>query len=77
MQVAMMTWKTPRRTIDLTHGGVHMGILNTTPDSFSDGGKYNTREIEHALRMVDEGAEFLPQFPQVPRPGESTLHLYQ
>ncbi len=38
-----------------------MGIVNVTPDSFSDGGRYldQQRAIEHALRLEDEGAELL------------------
>ena len=38
-----------------------MGILNVTPDSFSDGGKHaNVKQaLEHALRMIDEGATFI------------------
>ena len=75
MQVAMMIWKTPRRTIDLTHGGFLMGILNTTPDSFSDGGKYDTREIEHALRMVDEGAEIIDIGGESTRPGAAPVGI--
>lgn len=36
-----------------------MGVLNVTPDSFSDGGRYGDveRAVEHALRMVEEGAD--------------------
>ncbi len=38
-----------------------MGILNVTPDSFSDGGNYiNTdNAVEHALRLLDDGADIL------------------
>jgi len=38
-----------------------MGVLNVTPDSFSDGGKYLSpdRAVEQAMRMVEEGADFL------------------
>ena len=38
-----------------------MGILNVTPDSFSDGGKHNMLEdaLEHAMRMVEEGADII------------------
>ncbi len=38
-----------------------MGIVNVTPDSFSDGGRFfdPQRAIEHGLRLVDEGADFL------------------
>lgn len=38
-----------------------MGILNVTPDSFSDGGKHNKPKeaVEHALRMIEEGADII------------------
>lgn len=38
-----------------------MGILNTTPDSFSDGGLYNgtSAAIDHALKMVRDGADIV------------------
>lgn len=38
-----------------------MGILNVTPDSFSDGGKYNNldKAVIHALKMIDEGADII------------------
>ena len=38
-----------------------MGVLNVTPDSFSDGGQFNTTEkaYDHALRLIDEGADII------------------
>jgi len=48
-----------------------MGILNTTPDSFSDGGRYldPDRAFEHALRMRDEGADLIDIGGESSRPG--------
>lgn len=48
-----------------------MGILNVTPDSFSDGGRWNTPEkaLEHALRMKAEGADIIDVGAQSSRPG--------
>lgn len=48
-----------------------MGILNVTPDSFSDGGKYIVSEkaIEYALAMVDEGADIIDIGGESTRPG--------
>jgi dihydropteroate synthase len=45
-------------TLDLSRGSVLMGIVNVTPDSFSDGGLYfdRGRAVEGALRMFEEGA---------------------
>jgi dihydropteroate synthase len=48
-----------------------MGILNVTPDSFSDGGRFETLEtaLEQALRLVDEGADILDIGGESTRPG--------
>jgi len=48
-----------------------MGILNVTPDSFSDGGRFldPARAVEHGLRMLSEGAELLDLGAESTRPG--------
>jgi len=48
-----------------------MGILNATPDSFSDGGRYDTVQtaVERALQMVDEGADIIDIGGESTRPG--------
>jgi dihydropteroate synthase len=48
-----------------------MGVLNVTPDSFSDGGKFLAPEkaVEHALRLLDEGADLLDIGGESTRPG--------
>lgn len=48
-----------------------LGILNLTPDSFSDGGLWTDppRAVEHALRMLDEGADLLDLGAESTRPG--------
>ncbi|KIL75784.1 dihydropteroate synthase [Bacillus badius] len=48
-----------------------MGILNTTPDSFSDGGRFNEREtaVRHAEKMVQEGADLIDIGGESTRPG--------
>ncbi|SHF08694.1 Dihydropteroate synthase [Thermoanaerobacter uzonensis DSM 18761] len=52
-----------------------MGILNMTPDSFSDGGKYNTLEkgIERALQMIEEGADIIDVGGESTRPGHTPV----
>lgn len=52
-----------------------MGILNVTPDSFSDGGKFFTvnQAVDHGKRMVDEGADFLDVGGESTRPGSDPL----
>src|SRR5690606_970018 len=54
-----------------------MGILNVTPDSFSDGGRYNQvdRALEHAHRLVKEGADILDVGGESTRPGATPVSL--
>src|SRR5699024_11550739 len=51
-----------------------MGILNTTPDSFSDGGKYNSVDnaVQRALEMVEEGVDIIDVGGYSTRPGGYT-----
>ena len=51
----------PTRTLDLADP-VAMGIVNVTPDSFSDGGRFDLVEtaVEHSLRMEREGGIGVP-----------------
>ncbi|GFD77373.1 dihydropteroate synthase [Tenacibaculum sp. KUL118] len=64
--------------IDLSQPHV-MGILNVTPDSFSDGGKHAdvNQALEHALRMVDEGASFIDIGGESTRPGAPEVSLQE
>jgi dihydropteroate synthase len=66
-----MIWKTARQALDLSVHGVIMGILNVTPDSFSDGGAYPEfgRATEHALRLLAEGAAIIDIGGESTRPG--------
>ena len=52
-----------------------MGILNVTPDSFSDGGKWNNKEsaLRHALKMVEDGADIIDIGAQSTRPGHTEI----
>ena len=54
-----------------------MGVLNLTPDSFSDGGKYSDPEaaFERAVRLVDEGADILDLGAESTRPGARAVSL--
>ena len=62
------------RTVDLSQPIV-MGILNVTPDSFSDGGKFVdvSGAIEHALRMIDQGAGMIDVGGESTRPGAADV----
>ena len=52
-----------------------MGIVNVTPDSFSDGGKYNSvnSAVDHALKLIDEGAEIIDIGGESSRPGSDPV----
>jgi dihydropteroate synthase len=56
-----------------------MGIVNVTPDSFSDGGRSRTPEdaLAHALRLVDEGAEILDVGGESSRPGAEPVPVVE
>lgn len=54
-----------------------MGILNVTPDSFSDGGRYNSVEkaVQHAKEMVEQGATIIDVGGESTRPGYSPVSI--
>ena len=54
-----------------------MGILNITPDSFSDGGKYLSvdKAVDHALKMIDDGAHIIDIGGESTRPGSESVSL--
>ena len=64
-----------RYTLDLGERVHIMGILNTTPDSFSDGGDYltPTAAVERALAMIEEGADIIDIGGQSSRPGSEPV----
>src|SRR5581483_7793940 len=64
-------WRLRSRTLALGQRTLVMGVVNVTPDSFSDGGLYVSAEraIEHALRLVGEGADILDIGGESTRPG--------
>ncbi len=66
-----------RKTYNLSSRTHVMGILNVTPDSFSDGGKYldPERAVERALQMIDEGADFIDVGGESTRPGAEPVPL--
>ena len=60
-----------KKEFDVKNETYVMGILNVTPDSFSDGGKYNgmDRALAHAKQMIDEGAAIIDVGGESTRPG--------
>lgn len=68
-------WKLARRS--LSYGGrtLIMGVLNVTPDSFSDGGQFFSRDdaVTQGLRMVEEGADIVDVGGESTRPGSEFI----
>ena len=66
------------RPLDLSRPAV-MGILNVTPDSFSDGGVFLSREnaIAHARRMAEEGADIIDVGGESTRPGAQPVPVQE
>jgi len=66
-----------RYTLDIQRKTIIMGILNVTPDSFSDGGKFNAldRAVEHAKQLVAEGADIIDIGGESTRPGAEQVLL--
>jgi dihydropteroate synthase len=64
-------WRLRRRELALGRRTLVMGILNVTPDSFSDGGRFLSRDhaVGHALQMLDEGADIIDVGGESTRPG--------
>ena len=54
-----------------------MGVLNLTPDSFSDGGKFNSKKkgIDHALKMFQSGANIIDVGGESTRPGSNAINI--
>src|SRR5437016_8100416 len=66
-------WKLARRSLPYGERTLVMGVLNITPDSFSDGGKFYApaAAIEHALQMIAEGADIIDIGGESTRPGSA------
>jgi len=73
-----MQWNTSRFQIDLTQPKV-MGIVNVTPDSFSDGGQHDSTQaaLQHCEKLIKDGADILDIGGESSRPGALALPLKQ
>lgn len=63
-------WKIGSRIVDFSRRGLIMGVLNVTPDSFSDGGKYfaANKAVQHGLDMANAGADIIDVGGESTRP---------
>jgi dihydropteroate synthase len=68
-------WKIGDRIFDLSRHGLIMGVLNVTPDSFSDGEDFFETEnaVKHGLRMAAEGAHIVDIGGESTRPGAESV----
>jgi dihydropteroate synthase len=66
-------WKISRRSISYGRRTLVMGVLNVTPDSFSDGGQFFSLAgaLAHAEQMIDEGADIIDIGGESTRPGSN------
>jgi dihydropteroate synthase len=71
------TIKCDRYTLEFGRRTIIMGIINVTPDSFSDGGQFfdSEKAVEHGKRMVDEGADIIDIGGESTRPGSEAVTL--
>jgi dihydropteroate synthase len=68
-------WKIGERVYDVSRHGLIMGVLNVTPDSFSDGGEFleADRATERGLQMAEEGAHIIDVGGESARPGSEPV----
>src|SRR5437763_16208783 len=70
-------WKIDNHIVDLSKRGMLMGVLNVTPDSFSDVGEFcdSDRAIEHGIKMASEGADIVDIGGESTRPGAEPISV--
>ncbi|HEX4638438.1 MAG TPA: dihydropteroate synthase [Chthoniobacterales bacterium] len=68
-------WKIGDKTVDVSKRGMIMGVLNVTPDSFSDGGEFFNRDaaVERGLQIAAEGADIIDIGGESARPGAEPI----
>ncbi|HMP74466.1 MAG TPA: dihydropteroate synthase, partial [Kiritimatiellia bacterium] len=72
-----MRWRCGSRWLEVGERARVMGIVNVTPDSFSDGGRFldAAAAIEHGLRLAEEGADVLDVGGESTRPGAKPVGM--
>ena len=73
----MLEWHLRDRILQMGRQPLVMGIVNVTPDSFSDGGRYTSSEaaLAHGLQLIEEGADILDIGGESTRPGAEPVPL--
>ncbi|HSY66627.1 MAG TPA: dihydropteroate synthase [Terriglobales bacterium] len=72
---SVFEWSLGSRSLQLGKRTLVMGVVNVTPDSFSDGGEHFDREraVEHGLQMLQDGADIIDVGGESTRPGAEVL----
>ena len=75
MSNRLLIWSMKDRRLEIGGHGLIMGILNVTPDSFSDGGRFDNPDaaLERARQMIAEGAEIIDVGGESTRPGAAPV----
>ncbi|MCI0705743.1 MAG: dihydropteroate synthase [Planctomycetia bacterium] len=70
-------WQLPDRTFSIGPRPLVMGIVNVTPDSFSDGGRFfdSSAAVDHALTLIEDGADILDIGGESTRPGATPVQV--
>ena len=73
--IGALHWHAAGRVLDCTERTLLMGVVNVTPDSFSDGGRFLDAEtaVAHALRLVEDGADIVDVGGESTRPGSDPV----
>jgi dihydropteroate synthase len=79
MSTMRSTWRCRDRELPLGGRTLVMGIVNVTPDSFSDGGMFEDAEVavKHGLRLLEEGADVLDVGGESTRPGSDPVGVHE
>jgi dihydropteroate synthase len=74
-KIELLEW--PKGRLDFSAGCIVMGVLNVTPDSFSDGGQFldTDKAVEHGLKMAAEGAAIIDIGAESTRPGAEPVSM--
>ena len=72
-----VTWQVASQKYDFQSGALVMGILNVTPDSFSDGGRWSQADaaLRHATQLIEDGADLIDVGGESTRPGSEPVSL--
>ncbi|HYV36823.1 MAG TPA: dihydropteroate synthase, partial [Gemmataceae bacterium] len=75
----MIDWHLAKQTLSIGDHPLVMGIVNVTPDSFSDGGQFGTTDeaVAHGLELVKQGADLLDIGGESTRPGATPVPLQE